>query len=1531
MTNIVKNISQLVESQFPQVYQEEGAELVAFIKAYYEFLETTKQSTKLSREMFDANDIDKTLDQFIVHFKEKYLKDFPFVSATDKRFLVKNILDLYSTKGSEESIKLFMRMLFNEDVDVYYPGQDIFKPSDSTWFLPKYIELSDSPRINGFVNKQITGGISGATAFVESIVKKRIDGRIIDVLYLSSIKGQFQYGEFITDDGDLTNSPRITGSMTNITIQNGGQDNSIGDIFNVESQGGRQGQVRVTALSNETGRVQFELVDGGAGYTLNSQQALDAGHENFIDISTNVYVSDRVLTYKNKKYTRQEIYNELVYIDTIYDNNQAAIASLESSATKPFAISLGEFYQGFDPSSSDKSDIYNFLTSTVFTNTAYYLGYDFGEVGDSHVPGASANLSGILDGTWDTVLKYYLIDYSFIDFEKVIQPLETIGLYSADDIKSSLKVGDFIYGYSGGGYTPNGDDQIAKGVIVKSSDNALDDLQYDIIVQPTTGTFLKQSKLQLGASDFDDDTIGENIEEESSANVSIDYITANTFSVSDTVYQYIIEYQPETASSIEVGVVYTIMSSGNTSFTTVGAADNSVGTIFTANTTFDAEGVVPGTGTVRNATTPYYISSYGEGEIVNIVGGTLVLEKVYGTFSNDMQDLYTVQSLNNDTQAWSRSYSITEQGARGKLAEVVDDNPSLIDLYVYMIFGEFTAGKEIRGDKSFIKDTLTGVVNDQGVSDVYLNNVSTANGALNVSTDTSAIGYVTGANSTSVGLHSVVGDFIASELVSNYSAYEVCYNLLRRVVGLVTPNAPGQQSLWEAIIAIEDGGYIITLMDCLDILKFALFGRTSSSSPVMGLLGYFTTKKFFIKTARSELISPPRDVNGTIIDITEQTIESVSQGQDAAFEPGSLENEENIYLYTDLIGGKNINDIFFRDIDLLGRGAGVGFLDSVDVIHYELKGFDGSAANRNMYLVETTVDVDSLFANGDGLTLNRVDGTTISNSIEVVSNSWVEYDTVLNTTETKNKMIIAVANTVATIVPCETLTGPAPDNNVTGVVKISPLENVIGKNTIIVQGDYSNVAPTSATMDTTDIGSDMYGTVVDWRDDSINSRVYIKLDGATFDSTNNFTSNGDFYAKVLLNTTDVVYLRLGVLSVVDTRVGSQVSQNVELLGGGYAGALPILPGVAQLSYTPSIGYVDDTTVTQPGSNYYVDPTIPTTYAWTLSSWTGVQGGLPLLNVNVDYGYGFGLRPHGDNKTALEDILKSGTFTIGGITSLTNINPGSLYNADPFINIINPYTAGYKRSESYIFKIELTSDVPFIVGETVTQTVANLQTNKGVVKESRSDELVMERTQFSFSLSDGVEIVGSSSSATANITSTINADTNYWGTNAVVSGGVVVATGVATGVEVISSGFGYNPDESVTMVAENANNDFVITGKSQLVNQGTGRGFWRTFNSHLNYDKKIRDNDFYQEFSYQVLSGQSLNRYEQILKDTLHVAGTKMFGGVVYESAVLGRAETEAEVDQVAMIEYQLVDENGLIVGADDNQPFLVTKEVIRDV
>ena len=77
--------------------------------------------------------------------------------------------------------------------------------------------------------------------------------------------------------------------------------------------------------------------------------------------------------------------------------------------------------------------IYDFLTEAYYNDVdlEYYLRYNFDEAGTNHVPGKATHLSGILDGTWDSTLKDYLTDYGFINFEKVSQPAETIGLYSA--------------------------------------------------------------------------------------------------------------------------------------------------------------------------------------------------------------------------------------------------------------------------------------------------------------------------------------------------------------------------------------------------------------------------------------------------------------------------------------------------------------------------------------------------------------------------------------------------------------------------------------------------------------------------------------------------------------------------------------------------------------------------------------------------------------------------------------------------------------------------------------------------------------------------------------------------------------------------------------------------------------------------------------------------------------------------------------------------------------------------------------------
>ena len=263
MKNIEAKLSALVQSQFPSFYQENGDAFVLFVKAYYEWLD---QGGSESRKLLEYRDIDYTVESFLKQFKNEFLNSLPETTATSKQFLVKHIQDLYKAKGSSEAYKLLFRLVFNEDIEVYDPSLDILKPSDGIWNIPTYLECSKSDRAFTFLGQKITGATSGSTGFVENIVRKRINGRFIDIIYLSNINGQFETGEYITDNNSLEGSPYIVGSLNEIFVTQGGAFNAIGDVMDISGSGGVRGKARVKAVSNGTGKVAYTLVDGGYGY-----------------------------------------------------------------------------------------------------------------------------------------------------------------------------------------------------------------------------------------------------------------------------------------------------------------------------------------------------------------------------------------------------------------------------------------------------------------------------------------------------------------------------------------------------------------------------------------------------------------------------------------------------------------------------------------------------------------------------------------------------------------------------------------------------------------------------------------------------------------------------------------------------------------------------------------------------------------------------------------------------------------------------------------------------------------------------------------------------------------------------------------------------------------------------------------------------------------------------------------------------------------------------------------------------------------
>ena len=325
--------------------------------------------------------------------------------------------------------------------------------------------------------------------------------------------------------------------------------------------------------------------------------------------------------------------------------------------------------------------------------------------------------------------------------------------------------------------------------------------------------------------------------------------------------------------------------------------------------------------------------------------------------------------------------------------------------------------------------------------------------------------------------------------------------------------------------------------------------------------------------------------------------------------------------------------------------------------------------------------------------------------------------------------------------------------------------------------------------------------------------------------------------------------------------------SVTFSGGGYGGAEPLLHAQAHILVTA--GVITGIEVDFPGEGYYSAPTI------TLP----VSGNGAAATINMGFGYGFPKSPTSDGNTPIADMLDIENMTIGTITSLRRINPGANYNTDPFVSVLNKYVAGFKRKDILLL-IDLGAGA-FKVGESVYQN----SIRKGVVKESTVDYIVLERTSFNESFTYD-PISGDESNAAASVLNVLTVEDSLgMGENAVIPGEVIVANGVAVSVEIKDSGYGYYNNKTVSLESVDSDNPFVMTATSKTERQGIGSGYWITESSHLNSPKKIHDNDYYQEYSYDIQTGISLDRYRSIVEKVLHVSGTKLFGTVVRVSDI----------------------------------------------
>lgn len=544
MQVIEKFLSPLIRDQFPDFYKEEGELFITFVKAYYEWLETSTQELELQRsEGFDVGDeviqgdvkgkilfkdgrrivvevlnfdafrcnincdslealvsssgaktliasqnrfnpiywsrrlpeirdIDKTIDRFILQFKNKYLPNIQFTTATNKELFIKNSLDFYRAKGTSRAVDLFFKLVHGIEADVYYPSDDIFRLSDNTWTDVKYLEVEPSNFNVNFVGQTVYGANSGASAFVERFVRIKKGTLFISVLFIANLKGNFQTGEQIfTIDLEENVTNQMVGSLSELKITFSDPNFEVGEDVIVTDGRGKNAKARVRGVTTLVGAVDFELIDGGWGYI--------APTETFV--GSEVIGSNRVLRLNNYSLSNTEFYyhtEPFKQFETIRQN----LINVQSSNAELFyevgtsVVGLSnddEIFEGLvvsvDPETSDMVISYD---GRVYPNTDIVLDIDelisedntIISIANTQDISASANVIASSDT--------FTYQYALANNAPLTPELR---LRRNDQLKQVVKINDVVL-------------QIANSVVISTEANT-QTLEFNATVQRESGIF----------------------------------------------------------------------------------------------------------------------------------------------------------------------------------------------------------------------------------------------------------------------------------------------------------------------------------------------------------------------------------------------------------------------------------------------------------------------------------------------------------------------------------------------------------------------------------------------------------------------------------------------------------------------------------------------------------------------------------------------------------------------------------------------------------------------------------------------------------------------------------------------------------------------------------------------------------------------------------------------------------------------------------------------------------------------------------
>ena len=127
------NISSYIDELVPDHVESTYPDLVSFLKTYALYLEQSNKSSFYLNSIDIQRDIDHVEEALLTELQNEIGVAIPRDFATNPRMFYKRLVEFYKSRGTPESITSFFRVIFDDEVETYFPFVDILNPSDGKW------------------------------------------------------------------------------------------------------------------------------------------------------------------------------------------------------------------------------------------------------------------------------------------------------------------------------------------------------------------------------------------------------------------------------------------------------------------------------------------------------------------------------------------------------------------------------------------------------------------------------------------------------------------------------------------------------------------------------------------------------------------------------------------------------------------------------------------------------------------------------------------------------------------------------------------------------------------------------------------------------------------------------------------------------------------------------------------------------------------------------------------------------------------------------------------------------------------------------------------------------------------------------------------------------------------------------------------------------------------------------------------------------------------------------------------------------